>query len=94
MARGWRNRPQSASRGCGYGLLYMALSALAFAVSVPVLAGLALPTFLVGPGWLALTIPLAIVYAAGIYYVSLNIAEPLLMQREIAIIDRVSQPVE
>ena len=91
VLRGWRIRQQSASRGCGYGFLYLALAAAAYALLVPVLAALLLPSFWVSPAWYALTLPLAVAYAAGLYTLSLRLAAPLLLQRELILVERLGQ---
>jgi ABC-2 type transport system permease protein len=91
VLRGWRIRQQYGSRGCGYGFLYLAISAASFVLLLPVLAALLLPTFWVSAAWYALAIPLAIAYAAGLYALSLRLAEPLLLQREPILIARLSQ---
>jgi ABC-2 type transport system permease protein len=90
VMRGWRVRQQSASRGCGYSFLYLGASSVAFALLLPILAALLVPTFWVSPAWYLLGIPLALVYAAGLYWLSLRLAEPLLLQQEVTIIQRVS----
>jgi hypothetical protein len=91
VLRGGRIRQQSASRGCGYGFLYLLVAAAAYVLLVPVLAALLLPTFWVSPAWYALAIPLAIAYAAGMYALSLHWAAPLLLQREQLLIERLCQ---
>ena len=91
VLRGWRIRQQSASRGCGYSAVYLGMSAVAFLLLLPVLAALLLPTFWVSAAWYALAIPLAVAYAAGLYALSLHLAEPLLLQREQLLIARLSQ---
>jgi hypothetical protein len=89
--RGWRTTQQSAGRGCGYGFLYLGIAAIAFALLLPILAALAVPTFWAPSAWLALTIPLAAAYAAGLYLLSLRLAEPMLLDRERDIIARLTQ---
>ncbi len=91
VMRGWRVRQQSASRGCGYSLIYLMLMFVAFIILIPVVAALAVPIFWVGSFWLLVTIPLAILYAGGLYWFSVVQAEPLLRQRELEIIAKVSQ---
>jgi ABC-2 type transport system permease protein len=91
VMRGWRIRQQSASRGCGYTLIYLLVMALAFVLLLPVTAALAIPIFWTGMSWLLLTLPLALLYAGGLYWISLVQAVPLLRQRELDIIAKVSQ---
>lgn len=91
--KGWRTRQNTSSgQGLAYTLLYLALFLLAGALLTPVLAALLVPTIFIGSVWLALTIPVAIGYTAGLYLLSLKLAEPLLLSREIEIMERVSQP--
>jgi hypothetical protein len=80
----------ASTKGCAYSLLYMPLMGAATLLLMPVLAALAVPTFWVGSIWLALTIPLAAAYAAGIYLLSLKLAVPLLLQRELAVVEKVA----
>jgi ABC-2 type transport system permease protein len=89
--RGWRTTQQSAGRGCGYGFLYLGIGAIAFALLLPILAALAVPVFWVTSLWLALTIPLAAAYAAGLYALSLHLAAPMLLDREREIVARLAQ---
>lgn len=91
VMRGMRTQQQTAGRGCGYGFIYLGVSLLAFALLLPVLAALVLPTFWITPIWFALTIPLAVAYVIALYALSLHLAEPLLLQREADIIERVGQ---
>jgi ABC-2 type transport system permease protein len=91
VLQGWRIRQQSASRGCGYSFLYLGVAVLAFLLLLPVLGALLTPTFWVEPVWYALSIPVAIAYAAGLYLLSLRLAEPLLLERERVMIDRLGQ---
>lgn len=94
VLRGWRVRQQSASRGCGYTFVYMGVMLGAFVILLPILAALMAPMMWIDSHWMALTIPLAIVYALGLYLLSLHFAEPLLSEREIEIIAKVSQTDE
>lgn len=95
VMRGWRMRPNSASRGCGYFFVYWGVMIVAFVLLLPVIGALALPGFnLVNPYWLTLSIPLAVAYAIGLYALSLHLAGPLLQAREETIIAKVSQPEE
>ena len=96
VMRGFRMRPNSASRGCGYFFVYWGVMLIAFVFLLPVLGALAVPAFWPGinPFWLALSIPLAVAYALGLYALSLHLAGPLLQAREETIIAKVSQPEE
>ncbi|UCH35043.1 MAG: hypothetical protein JSV65_01455 [Armatimonadota bacterium] len=89
--RGWRMRPQSASRGLSLGLLYMAVTSVAFALALPVLAALVVPTYWISPSWFAATVPLALGYAVGVYALSLRLAEPMLSRREPEIAQSLAQ---
>jgi ABC-2 type transport system permease protein len=91
VARGWRIQQQKASTGCGYGFLYMLVTGIAGGLLLPLLVAILLPTFWLEPVWFALTVPLSIAYAGGIYLASLWFAEPLLLRREREIIARVAQ---
>ncbi len=91
VMRGMRTQQQTAGRGCGYGFIYMGVSLLAFALLLPVLAALVLPTFWIAPTWFALTIPLAGAYVIALYALLLHLAEPLLIQREVDIMEKVGQ---
>lgn len=94
VARGWRMRQQMASKGCAFQFLYLSASMVAFTLLLPVAAMLLVPTFWASRAWLALTIPVAVAYAGGLYLLSLRLAEPLLMRRELAIVDGVSASEE
>lgn len=89
VMRGWRIRQQSASRGCGYFFIYVGVMCAAGVILCPVLAALAVPFFL-APAWLGLGIPLALLYAAGMYLLSLKLAAPMLAERETQILARVT----
>jgi hypothetical protein len=91
VMRGLRIRQQSATRGCGYTLIYFLILGVAFVILLPVAAALAVPVFQGDLIWLLLTIPLAILYAGGLYWLSLVQAASLLEQRELEIIAKVSQ---
>ena len=43
------------------------------------------------PAWYVLTLPLAVAYAAGLYTLSLRLAAPLLLQRELILVERLGQ---
>lgn len=90
VARGWRMQQQSASMGCGYAFLTMGGSMATVVLMLPVLLALLAPTFWISPLWHALTIPVMIAYVAGLYLLSLHLAEPLLIRREIEVMSRVS----
>ncbi len=91
VAKGWRIRQQSGSRGFAYTLLYLGVLLIAGLLLVPVLAGLLLPDYWLGSGWLAATLPCTVFYTLGLYVVSLYRAESLLSNRELEIIAKVSQ---
>jgi len=91
VLKGWRVRQQYAARGCGYSLIYLLVVAGAFFLLLPVLAALIAPMFWIEPWWWAVTIPLAVGYALGLYALSLYQAGPLLERRETEIIAKVAQ---
>lgn len=91
VMRGWRVKQQSASRGCGYSVLYLLLLLGTGVILLPVLAAFLIPLLWVGAVWLALSLPLALLYVGGLYAVSLTLAVPLLLQREQQIGEKVSQ---
>lgn len=86
VVRGWRMRPQMAGQGCTLGLWYLMGMGIALGLLLPVAAAFAAPAFLISPDWYVLTIPLAVAYAAGIYWLSLRAAVPLLMDREVEVL--------
>jgi ABC-2 type transport system permease protein len=91
IAQGWRIQQQSASKGCGFGFLYLGMAAIVYVLLLPVLAALVLPSFWIDGVWYGLTIPLAVAYSVGLYALSLHLAEPLLLARERHIIAQVGQ---
>ena len=50
------------------------------------------PALWLGTGWLGLTVPIAIGYTVGLYFLSLRLTEPWLLEREPEIIARVARP--
>lgn len=90
VMRGWRMQPQSAGQGCGYGLVHMGVTFVGALLLLPLAAAVVVPTYWINPCWFALTLPLALVYAAGMYALSLSLAESLLRERETAIIERLA----
>jgi ABC-2 type transport system permease protein len=91
VAQGWRIQQQSASKGCGFGIMYLGMALIVYVLLLPVLAALLLPTFWIAVGWYGLTIPLAFGYAVGLYLLSLHLAEPMLLARERYIVDQVGR---
>ncbi len=89
--KGWRTRQQRANQGCAYTFLYLGATAVAFVMLLPVLAALLVPLQFIGAGWLALSVPLAALYAGGLYLLSLRLAAPLLVEREFTIIEKLTQ---
>jgi len=88
VAGGWRMQQQSAGRGCGYLFLIQVLTMATGLLMLPLAAALLLPLFLLPPPWFALTLPLAVAYTAGLYYLSLHIGEKLLQRREIEVAEK------
>jgi len=82
VMRGWRMQQQSAGKGCGRGLMTMLGMSCCMLLMLPVVAAVVVPTFLLSPLWFALTLPLATVFVLTIYWYSLQISPPMLMQRE------------
>jgi hypothetical protein len=80
--KGWRIQRQSASRGCGFAFFQILTTNLTILLVVPLAAALLIPYFWIGKIWLLLTVPVAIAYAVGFYFVSLRVACPLLESRE------------
>ncbi|HEV2471775.1 MAG TPA: hypothetical protein VGS41_03865 [Chthonomonadales bacterium] len=91
VLKGGKLRQQTASRGCGYSIVYMIATATGFLLLIPVLAGIIVPLYWMPLAWLGLSIPLAILYAAGLYGLSLYLAEPLLVEREFDLLAKVTQ---
>lgn len=89
VARGWRMQQQSASGGCGYAFLTLGGSLATMALMLPVLAALVAPAFWISPAWYALSVPVMVAYVAGLYLLSLRLAEPLLIRREIEVVGKV-----
>ena len=79
---GWRMQAASSGRSCAYGFAYMLFMAAGGLLLLPVLAAALVPSYWISPLWLALTLPVAGLYAVGIYVVALNYAESLLLKRE------------
>jgi len=91
VAQGWRIQQQSASKGCGFGFLYLCMALIVYVLLLPVLAALLLPSLWISGAWYGLTVPLAIGYAVGLYALSLHLAVPLLLSRERYIIEQVGK---
>ncbi len=92
VVRGWRMRQNSAGQGCGYGFVYLGAQALTVLLLLPPLAALLAPTYWVAPIWFSVTIPFAFAYVLGAYFLSLHLAEPLLLKREIDIAEKLRPP--
>ncbi len=90
VMKGWRVRQQAAGRSCSYSFLYLAFFFAASALLIPILAALLLPSFFVSGIWFILTVPLAIGYAVLMYYLSLRICEPLILKREIEMMQKLA----
>lgn len=91
VLKGWRIRQPSAGRGFSYGLLYLGITLGAATLLLPVAAAFVVPAFFVHGVWFAATIPVAVFYAAGLYMLSLQIAAPLLMQRELPLLEKLTE---
>jgi ABC-2 type transport system permease protein len=89
VLKGWMVQQRSANKGCAFSLLYLVALQSAFLLLVPVALAFILPMALARPGWLALSLPLAALYALGGYALSLYAIEPVLRKRELDIMGRV-----
>ena len=83
---------QSSSGGVGYAFLSLGISLAALVLYVPILAAVLVPQLWIGRSWLPLTIPVALAYSLGLYFLSLRLTEPWLLEREPEIIARVARP--
>jgi ABC-type transport system involved in multi-copper enzyme maturation permease subunit len=83
---------QSNSGGVGYAFLSLGISLAALVLYVPVLAAVLVPHFWIGHAWLSVTVPFAFLYTVGLYFLSLRLTEPWLLEREPEIIARVARP--
>ncbi len=90
VMRGWRMQSQSAGQGCTGGLIYLAAFGCSFLLMLPPAAALIVPWYWLGGRWLVLTLPLALLYSAGLYLISLHLAEAQLRHREIEIIGKLT----
>lgn len=88
---GWRMQAASSGRSCAYGFAYMLFMAAGGLLLLPVLAAALAPSYWISPAWLALTLPVAGLYAVGIYVVALNYAERLLLKREPEIVSALTE---
>ncbi|MDQ2686260.1 MAG: hypothetical protein M3Y28_00160 [Armatimonadota bacterium] len=78
------------SQGCAYAFLYLLAYGATFAALLPAAAAVLLPRLLGwSPFWYALTLPLAAVYAGGLYVILLGQAETWLLAREPEIAARI-----
>lgn len=75
-----------------YGFASLGVSLAALILYVPVLAAVLVPWYIVSSVWLWLTIPLALAYTAGLYFLSLHLTEGWLLEREARIIEKVARP--
>ncbi len=83
---------QSSSGGVGYAFLSLGISLAALVLYIPLLAAVLVPQLWIGRSWLPLTIPLSFVYSLSLYFLSLRLTEPWLLEREPEIIARVARP--
>jgi hypothetical protein len=67
------------------------MASIAACSMLPVLAALIVPTYWISPLWLAITIPLAVVYATAGYALSLRLTEKALLAREVEISEKLGQ---
>ncbi len=85
-------KARQSSGGVGYGFASLGISLAALVLYAPILAAVLVPHFWIGTSWLPLTVPLALGYAGGLYFLSLRLTEPWLLEREQEIIARVARP--
>ena len=88
--KGWVMR-RSASMGCSASLAYAGAMLVIGLLMLPVAAALVVPTYWVSRLWLAVTIPVAFAYVAGIYVASLRMTEEILREREPEIAARLAE---
>jgi ABC-type transport system involved in multi-copper enzyme maturation permease subunit len=88
--KGWVMR-RSASMGCSASLAYAGAMLVIGLLMLPVAAALVVPTYWVSRLWLAVTIPVAVAYVAGIYIASLRMTEEILREREPEIAARLAE---
>lgn len=91
VMRGWSIRQQSASLGFTRALLYLFAASVDSILVLPVLAAFVIPLHWIGSAWLAVTVPAAIGYVGVCYLMSLRLAEPELLRREIDIVAALGQ---
>ena len=93
VMKGFRARGQAfsaaSSQGLGASLIYLAVSLGTLFLYVPLLAALAVPFYFVGKLWLLVTVPVAALYAGGLYLLSLHLGEPALLAQETVIMAKV-----
>jgi ABC-2 type transport system permease protein len=94
VVQGWRIRYGSGSAGFGYFLLYLGIMLILALVMAPVLLALMLPLYFDAPQWWAASIPLSVLYAVGLYALSVKLAVPLLLSREPEIISKMTDPAQ
>lgn len=85
-------KARQSSGGVGYGFASLGISLAALVLYTPILAAVLVPHFWIGTSWLPLTVPLALGYAVALYFLSLRLTEPWLLEREQEIIARVARP--
>ncbi len=91
VMKSWRTRQRSGSQGFGFFLMYICVLLGTLIVLTPVFACLLLPMWQEVPVWYLASIPGAIVYAGGLYGLSIYFAPSILMKRELNIIAKVAQ---
>ncbi|WP_395143379.1 hypothetical protein [Armatimonas sp.] len=85
-------KARQSSGGVGYGFASLGISLAALVLYAPILAAVLVPHFWIGTSWLPLTVPVALGYAVGLYFLSLRLTEPWLLEREQEIVARVARP--
>jgi len=87
-----RGRMRSGSQGFGFFVMYISVLFGAMVILLPVFACLVMPMWSEVPIWYLGSIPLAFLYAGGLYALSLYFAPGILMKRELNIAAKVAQP--
>lgn len=75
-------------------LLSLAAFCAAGVLLLPIVAAMLAPRLWIPPVWIALTLPLATAYTAGLYLLSLRLGEAMLREREPALVERLTRADE
>jgi hypothetical protein len=94
VMKGFRTQQKMANQGAAYTFLNLGVSLAALLLFAPALGALLWPWYWGGKAWLVLTVPLAVAYVAGLYLLSLKLAEAALLKREPEVLERVYRAPE